>query len=115
MDGDGATIGARLRVLRRWRGMTLTQLADHAELSPSFLSRCERGLNAGIIALIRPLPIDTPTRAFYLPIAAATVLALCAVLLTRRLSRWAGLTLLLVYAAFLAGGFILYGAAATNS
>ncbi|MCW2900465.1 MAG: hypothetical protein JWO67_2730 [Streptosporangiaceae bacterium] len=40
---DEATIGARLRALRRWRGMTLAQLAGQAGLSASFLSMAERG------------------------------------------------------------------------
>ncbi|MGP4029681.1 helix-turn-helix domain-containing protein [Actinomadura sp. 3N407] len=41
---DEITIGARLRALRRWRGMTLAQLGGQAELSVSFLSMAERGL-----------------------------------------------------------------------
>ncbi|XRQ15047.1 helix-turn-helix domain-containing protein [Actinomadura welshii] len=40
---DETTIGARLRALRRWRGMTLDQLAGQAGLSKSFLSMAERG------------------------------------------------------------------------
>lgn len=43
---DGTTIGARLRVLRRWRGMTLTELGGLSGLSPSFLSMAERGQRA---------------------------------------------------------------------
>ncbi|QXJ21681.1 helix-turn-helix domain-containing protein [Actinomadura graeca] len=43
---DEATVGARLRELRRWRGMTLDQLAGQAGLSKSFLSRAERGHRA---------------------------------------------------------------------
>lgn len=43
---DEVTIGARLRVLRRWRGMTLTQLADQVGLSAAFLSMVERGHRA---------------------------------------------------------------------
>jgi transcriptional regulator with XRE-family HTH domain len=43
---DEVTIGARLRVLRRWRGMTLAQLAGQAGLSVSFLSMAERGQRA---------------------------------------------------------------------
>lgn len=70
------------------------------------------GLNAGVIALIQPLPIDTPTQRFYLPLAAATVTALAAMLLTRRLPRWAGATLLVIYAAFLTGGYLIYGTTA---
>jgi transcriptional regulator with XRE-family HTH domain len=40
---DEATIGARLRILRRWRGMTQVQLAGLAGLSPSFVSMVETG------------------------------------------------------------------------
>ncbi|TDB85334.1 helix-turn-helix transcriptional regulator [Actinomadura sp. 7K534] len=43
---DETTIGARLRALRRWRGMTLDQLAGQAGLSKSFLSMAERGQRA---------------------------------------------------------------------
>jgi transcriptional regulator with XRE-family HTH domain len=40
---DEATIGARLRILRRWRGMTQVELAGLADLSPSFMSMVETG------------------------------------------------------------------------
>ena len=40
---DEATIGARLRTLRRWRGKTQTELAGLAGLSPSFISMVETG------------------------------------------------------------------------
>jgi transcriptional regulator with XRE-family HTH domain len=40
---DEATIGARLRILRRWRGMTQVQVAGLASLSPSFVSMIENG------------------------------------------------------------------------
>ena len=43
MDED-STIGARLRELRRWRGMTLTEVAGLAGVTPSYLSMAERGL-----------------------------------------------------------------------
>ncbi|MGH3343355.1 MAG: helix-turn-helix domain-containing protein [Carbonactinosporaceae bacterium] len=43
---DEGTIGARLRTLRRWRGMSLTAVADQAGLSTSFLSMVERGQRA---------------------------------------------------------------------
>jgi len=43
---DDATVGARLRTLRRWRRMTLAQLAGQAGLSVSFLSMAERGQRA---------------------------------------------------------------------
>ncbi len=40
---DEITIGARLRILRRWRGKTLTELAGLAGVSTSYLSMVERG------------------------------------------------------------------------
>ena len=40
---DEASIGARLRILRRWRGMTQVELAGLADLSPSFVSMVETG------------------------------------------------------------------------
>lgn len=43
---DDVTVGARLRTLRRWRRMTLAQLAGQAGLSVSFLSMAERGQRA---------------------------------------------------------------------
>ncbi|MGW6502992.1 helix-turn-helix domain-containing protein [Nonomuraea angiospora] len=43
---DEITIGARLRTLRRWRGMTLAEVAGLAGVSVSFLSMVERGQRA---------------------------------------------------------------------
>ncbi|GLZ16152.1 transcriptional regulator [Actinomadura sp. NBRC 104425] len=43
---DETTIGARLRALRRWRGMSLDELAGLAGLSKGFLSMAERGQRA---------------------------------------------------------------------
>jgi transcriptional regulator with XRE-family HTH domain len=43
VDVDGVTIGARLRTLRRWRGMTQDELAGLADLSRSFVSMVEHG------------------------------------------------------------------------
>jgi transcriptional regulator with XRE-family HTH domain len=40
---DEITIGARLRTLRRWRGLTQVELADRAGVSPSFVSMVEHG------------------------------------------------------------------------
>ena len=43
---DEITIGARLRTLRKWRRMTLGQVAGQAGMSVSYLSMAERGLRA---------------------------------------------------------------------
>jgi cation:H+ antiporter len=60
-------------------------------------------LNAGVIALVRPLELDDETRFFYLPAALAATLVLCAVLALRGgLRRLDGALLVGLYAAFLA-------------
>jgi transcriptional regulator with XRE-family HTH domain len=43
MLDDEATIGARLRTLRRWRGMTQVELADKADMLASQISMFEHG------------------------------------------------------------------------
>ncbi|WP_062386134.1 helix-turn-helix domain-containing protein [Demequina iriomotensis] len=43
-DAAAARLGARLRELRKARGLTLVQLAETTELSHPFLSQVERGL-----------------------------------------------------------------------
>ncbi|MGH9629466.1 MAG: sodium:calcium antiporter [Bryobacteraceae bacterium] len=57
-------------------------------------------LNAGAIAIVNPLPIGVVTAHFYLPIAIGTAVLVSAVLLTRRLPRWAGGLLVLLYVGF---------------
>lgn len=46
MGGGDSTIGSRLRELRRWRRMTLAQVAGLAGISPAYLSMAERGLRS---------------------------------------------------------------------
>jgi transcriptional regulator with XRE-family HTH domain len=43
MEMDKVTIGARLRTLRRWRGLTQVELADRAGVSASYISMVEHG------------------------------------------------------------------------
>lgn len=43
-EAAARALGARIRALRHERGLTLTQVAAQAELSHSFLSQVERGL-----------------------------------------------------------------------
>jgi cation:H+ antiporter len=59
-------------------------------------------LNAGLIALIKPLPLDAETRHLHLPAAVAATLLLCAtVRVGRGIGRPAGALLVLAYAAYL--------------
>ncbi|NJD27198.1 MAG: sodium:calcium antiporter [Chloroflexi bacterium] len=71
-------------------------------------------LNAGLIALLAPLEVDGPTRTFYLPFAIGTVVLVSALLWTRRVGRPAGAILVLLYAVFAVGGYVLFGAPATT-
>lgn len=71
--------------------------------------------NAGIIALLRPLAVDAATWRFYLPMAAVTVVAISGLLLMRRVPRWAGAMLVVLYAAFVILGYWLYGASAISA
>jgi cation:H+ antiporter len=59
------------------------------------------GLNAGLIALVRPLELDAPSRHLHLPVAVASTLVLAAVA-RRGPGRLAGAALLVLYAAYVA-------------
>ncbi|MBA2311712.1 MAG: hypothetical protein H0V97_02805 [Actinobacteria bacterium] len=59
--------------------------------------------NAGVIALVHPLRLDDTSRHLHLPVAVASVLLVCTLLIARdRLSRWEGAGLLLAYIAYIA-------------
>jgi cation:H+ antiporter len=63
--------------------------------------------NAGVIALVRPVPIDPAVLTFYLPLAFITTAMVSGFMLTKRVPRWAGSILVLLYAAFVTGGWCL--------
>lgn len=62
--------------------------------------------NAGIIALIRPVPVSREVLAFYLPLTVLTVLAISFFMLRKRISRPAGIVLIVLYVVFFAGGYL---------
>ena len=62
--------------------------------------------NAGIIALVRPVEVGPPVLRFYLPVCIVTVLATTLVMLTRKVPRWAGAVLVLLYFLFVFGGYL---------
>jgi cation:H+ antiporter len=60
------------------------------------------GLNAGVIALVKPLPLDADSLHLHLPVAAASPAVACAILAARGgLGRAEGALLLVLYAAYL--------------
>lgn len=61
--------------------------------------------NAGIIALINPVPIPTEVLYFHLPISFLTILFISMCMLAKRVTRWSGLILVLLYTVFFAGSF----------
>jgi cation:H+ antiporter len=62
--------------------------------------------NAGIIALVNPLPMTPRVLEFYLPLALATVLFISLFMAFRKVPRWAGGLLVLLYLLFVARGYL---------
>jgi cation:H+ antiporter len=63
--------------------------------------------NAGIIALVRPVPVDRVVLTFYLPFAVITTAVVSGFMLTKRVPRWAGGIFILLYAMFVVGGWFM--------
>ena len=63
--------------------------------------------NAGIIALVRPVPVDRAVLTFYLPVTFITAAVVSGLMLTKCVPRWAGGLLILLYGIFVAGGWFL--------
>jgi cation:H+ antiporter len=63
--------------------------------------------NAGVIALVRPLAVDRAVLTFYLPLAFITTALVSGVMLTKRVPRWAGGGLILCYAVFVVGAWLV--------
>jgi cation:H+ antiporter len=63
--------------------------------------------NAGIIALVRPVPVDHTVLTFYLPVTFITTAIVSGLMLTKCVPRWAGGVLMLLYGLFVTGGWFL--------
>jgi cation:H+ antiporter len=63
--------------------------------------------NAGVIALVQPLPVDRTVLTFYLPLAFITTALVSGFMLTKRVPRWAGGVLILCYAVFVVGAWLV--------
>ncbi len=133
LTGGGLLIGDGLRVVVRHLGIPATLLGNTAlaatveaeELArvavPARRGRPElalgniagtlihfAALNAGVIALIKPLTLDHDTTLFYLPAAAASPAIFAVMLGVRgRLGRLEGAILAAVYAAYLAAAILI--------
>jgi cation:H+ antiporter len=61
--------------------------------------------NAGIITLVRPVTVSSQVLQFYLPAVLVTTVVVSGLMLNKRVPRWAGGVLVLLYAVFFVGGF----------
>lgn len=132
----GLVVGSELlvagseRLLARWDvsetayGMTLLALAVSVEELARELPAARRGrpeitvgnvagsilafflCNAGLIALVHPIPVDPPVIRFYLPVCFLTVAFATGCLATLRVPRWAGGVLVAAYVVFFAGAYL---------
>jgi cation:H+ antiporter len=64
--------------------------------------------NAGVIAVVKPLPLDHPTLVLFMPVAFAATLLLCALLMIRtRLGRMEGAALVALYVLYVGAAIVL--------
>ena len=61
--------------------------------------------NAGIIALVQAVPVSDRVLRFHWPLCLVTVLVLSISMLRKRVSRWTGATLVLLYGIFVVGSY----------
>ena len=62
--------------------------------------------NAGIIAMVQPVPVSGQVLRFYLPVCLMTVIIVSLFMLRQQIPRWAGAVLVGLYLVFVAGGYI---------
>lgn len=63
--------------------------------------------NAGIIALVRPVAVNAQVLTFYLPLAFVTTVVVSGFMLTKKIPRWAGVVLVILYLIFVIGGYLI--------
>lgn len=62
--------------------------------------------NAGIIAVVQPVPVSDQVLRFYLPVCLITIIVVSLLMLRKQIPRWAGAVLVGFYLLFAAGGSI---------
>jgi cation:H+ antiporter len=63
--------------------------------------------NAGIISLVNPVPMSDQILRFYLPYTLSTVILMSLIMMTKSVSRPAGVLLILVYIGFVSGSYFV--------
>lgn len=62
--------------------------------------------NAGIIALVQPVPVSDQVLRFYLPLCLITLTVVSLFMMRKKVPRWAGAVLIALYFVFFAGGYV---------
>jgi cation:H+ antiporter len=128
--GSELLVAGSRRLLDQWGlsqtvyGMTVLALAVSVEELARELPAARRGrpeitvgnvagsilafflCNAGVIALVRPVPVDPSVIRFYLPVCLVTVAFATACLATLHVPRWAGAVLVGAYLVFFVGAYV---------
>lgn len=63
--------------------------------------------NAGIIALVQPIPVSDQVLKFYLPVCLVTIVVVSLFMLRKQIPRWAGAVLIALYSVFFIGGYVV--------
>ena len=63
--------------------------------------------NAGIISLVRPVPVSGQVLRFYLPLCLIVVIVVSLFMMRKKIPRWAGAVLVALYVIFFAGGYFI--------
>lgn len=63
--------------------------------------------NAGIISLVRPVPVSGQVLGFYLPVCLIAVIVVSLFMMRKKIPRWSGAVLVVLYAVFFAGGYLI--------
>jgi len=64
--------------------------------------------NAGIIALVNPVRVAPEVLSFYFPMCLLTIIVISIFMLGRKISRWAGAVLIVLYLVFVIGGYVRF-------
>lgn len=63
--------------------------------------------NAGIIALVQPVPVSDLVLRLYLPLCLVTLIILSFFMIRKKIPRWAGIILIILYVIFFTAGYFM--------
>ncbi|MBD3617809.1 MAG: sodium:calcium antiporter [Gracilimonas sp.] len=63
--------------------------------------------NAGIIAIVQPVPVSDQVMRFYLPFCMVTLIMISFFMMRKKIPRWAGIVLIILYIIFFSAGYFM--------